>query len=251
MRTYEEYERILTLWERGYTKLAISEITDIPRATVRDCINKFETLENLQQQKDKEAGRSWRTRLQDDNYRKRYAYLLGLYLGDGHISKIRYTYRLRIFQDSRYTNLIELCKETIQVIVPDNTVNVHKKSEYHNCHIISAYSSDWVEMFPQHGEAKKHQRTIQLEEWQQIIVDEFLIEFVKGLYHSDGTRIEPVINNTVYPRYQFVQVSTDIRNLFTDSLRKLGISWTFYGNTVTIAKRRDVAFLDQVLGPKS
>lgn len=44
MRTYEEYERILTLWESGENKKAIARITGIPRATVRDFINRYGSL---------------------------------------------------------------------------------------------------------------------------------------------------------------------------------------------------------------
>lgn len=42
-----------------------------------------------------------------------YAYLLGLYLGDGSISRHPRTYRLRIFQDQRYPLLIALGRRTI------------------------------------------------------------------------------------------------------------------------------------------
>jgi hypothetical protein len=40
-----------------------------------------------------------------------YAYLLGLYLGDGHISRGPRAYRIRIFQDARYPHLIALARD--------------------------------------------------------------------------------------------------------------------------------------------
>jgi hypothetical protein len=42
-----------------------------------------------------------------------YSYLLGLYLGDGYISRDPRTYRLRIFQDRRYRHLIALARQAI------------------------------------------------------------------------------------------------------------------------------------------
>ncbi len=43
-----------------------------------------------------------------------YVYLLGLYLGDGMLSKQHHdVWRLRIFQTSRYFDLIERCKRSI------------------------------------------------------------------------------------------------------------------------------------------
>jgi hypothetical protein len=45
---------------------------------------------------------------------KMYAYLLGLYLGDGCLSlHARNVWRLRIFQDARYTGLVEECERAI------------------------------------------------------------------------------------------------------------------------------------------
>jgi hypothetical protein len=41
MRTYDDYRRILELWEQGHNKLQISQLTGILRATVRDCIARF------------------------------------------------------------------------------------------------------------------------------------------------------------------------------------------------------------------
>ena len=42
-----------------------------------------------------------------------YAYLLGLYLGDGYIDRMPRTYRMRIFQDQRYVVLIELARRAV------------------------------------------------------------------------------------------------------------------------------------------
>ncbi len=47
MRDYDEYKRILELWERGLNKKQIARITDIPRATVRDCINRYGSVAGL------------------------------------------------------------------------------------------------------------------------------------------------------------------------------------------------------------
>jgi intein-encoded DNA endonuclease-like protein len=250
MRTYEEYERILTLWERGYTKLAISQITDIPRTTIRECIEKFETLANLQEiYRNKLSWRSW---LEDADYRKNYAYVLGLYLGDGDISKVNYTYRIRIVQDSKYPNILRSIEESLQQLLPNNKVQC-KKHYLFNSHILSAYSQHIPEMFPQHGLGRKHTRKIELEDWQQTIVDEFPIEFLRGLYHSDGSR--SVVRNKgskrSYVWYQFAQKSLDIRKLYTDTLDKLGIAWTQQHRNTSVYRKVHTEFLDQVLGPKS
>jgi hypothetical protein len=129
------------------------------------------------------------------------------------------------------------------------TVNKHP---VHNYCVISAYSTDWKEIFPQHGEGEKHTRKIELEDWQQAIVDEFPIEFLRGLYHSDGSRTLATVRGGYKSlRYQFAQKSLDIRKLFTDTLDKLGIAWTQQHRNTTVYRKVHTAFLDEVLGPKS
>jgi hypothetical protein len=118
------------------------------------------------------------------------------------------------------------------------------------------------DLFPQHDTGKKHDRKIVLEAWQQRIVDAYPLQFLKGLYHSDGSRFSNIVNGTDYTRYQFSNCSTDIIALFCATCDKLGIHWTSKfrkGKTpnhhdavdVFISKRKDVAFLDHHIGPKS
>ncbi len=55
MRKNEDFREILQLWEQGYNKKQISRLTDIPRATVRDCINRYGTVAGLEQAINKRA----------------------------------------------------------------------------------------------------------------------------------------------------------------------------------------------------
>lgn len=48
MRSYPELRRILELWELGHSKKTISLMLDIPRATVRDCINRYGSVAMLE-----------------------------------------------------------------------------------------------------------------------------------------------------------------------------------------------------------
>ena len=97
----------------------------------------------------------------------------------------------------------------------------------------------------------KHRRTIALARWQEAIVySEFPEEFVCGLIHSDGCR---AINNVhaagrtySYPRYFFSNRSDDIHKLFATALAALGISSTRSGWQQSIARKDDVALLDEL-----
>jgi hypothetical protein len=47
MRTFDEHKRIMELWEQGNTIAQITRLLKLPRATVRDSIERYETMENL------------------------------------------------------------------------------------------------------------------------------------------------------------------------------------------------------------
>ena len=47
MRSYPELKQILELWEQGMSKQKISQKLGIPRITIRDCIKRYGTIENL------------------------------------------------------------------------------------------------------------------------------------------------------------------------------------------------------------
>lgn len=189
-----------------------------------------------------------------------YAYLLGLYLGDGHIIAKPRQHHLSIFCNAAQTGLVAAAEEAIRRVMPLPRVKARNRT---GCTEVKSYSKHWTCMFPQHGPGKKHERRIALESWQQEIVDAHPWEFVRGLVHSDGCRNINWTTRMVggerkryeYPRYWFTNVSDDIRKLYTDTLDKLGIEWrhcTRHGNpyNISVARRESVALMDTHVGPK-
>lgn len=267
MRTYDEYHKILELWERGIPKKRIGIMLNIPRITVRDCIERYGSIKGLEEHKER-ASRSTPdevlNRIQDPqnvDVQKAYAYVLGIYLGDGYIvlnSRGRVFY-LRIALDERYPNLIQLCAHNIQALLPNNKVNVLHSKQGNFVEVLCTYKF-WPAVFPQSGKGMKHTREIKLQDWQQCIVDTYPLEFVRGLYHSDGSRFSNIVYNRDYPRYQFTNTSQDIVHMFTHACDLLGVHWTqkqrktknaYTITDIFISKRPDVAFLDQHIGPKT
>ncbi|WP_055716568.1 hypothetical protein [Streptomyces torulosus] len=191
-----------------------------------------------------------------------YAYLLGLYLGDGHIIQNRSMRApsLSITCDETYPGLMDECEAAMRSVFPSNAVcRVRRKG----CREVKLYSMHIWCLFPQHGPGKKHERPIVLEAWQQAIVDAHPWEFVRGLIHSDGCRITNWTTRLVggernryeYPRYFFTNKSDDIRRLYTGTLDKLGLEWTHctrHGDpyNISVARKASVALLDAHVGPK-
>jgi hypothetical protein len=187
-----------------------------------------------------------------------YVYLLGLYLGDGHIAAHpRGVWRLRIFQDARYVDLIETGAQAMSTVSGTRVGRVKKVG----CIEISSYWKHWVHVFPQHGPGMKYKRTIRLERWQEEAVAAYPKEFLAGLIQSDGCRSLNTIKHKgptgvvrvySYARYQFSNASDDIRLLFTNTCDVLGVTWTrMTERNVAISRRTDVEFLDTFIGPKS
>ncbi|MDX1994340.1 MAG: helix-turn-helix domain-containing protein [bacterium] len=259
MRTYEEYQRILTLWEQGHTKKGIARITDIPRRTIIDCIQRYENLAGLEAQQERASKSTPDLVLtaikENPTVKQAYAYLLGLYLGDGYINlqKNGRSYRIRIALDDRYPGIIDSCTKAIATILPDNIVG-HVQGK--GCTYVACYYKHWPTLFPQHAHgSRKHQRTIALEEWQLQIVDAYPLEVFRGLYHSDGSRFSNIVNGKDYPRYQFSNKSNDIIQLFCYVCTRLGLEWSYRKETHTaagvfVSRRKDVEYLDSVIGPK-
>ena len=180
-----------------------------------------------------------------------YAYLLGQYLGDGHLLMTRKVPLLTVTCDSRYPGLVhdvgtamEMCGAT--------TVGYQERT---GCITVRAQWKHWPCLFPQYGVGKKQDRKIVLAEWQNAIVERHPDRFVRGLFHSDGSRFENRVQRHgkayLYPRYMFVNESLDIMELCQESLDRLGIAWRMCRpNMLSVARRDDVAELDRHVGPK-
>jgi hypothetical protein len=191
-----------------------------------------------------------------------YSYLLGLYLGDGHISHYseHRVPNLMITCDESWPGLMDSCEQAMRAVFPDNSVCRVRKT---GCRNVKVYSKHLHCLFPQHGPGKKHERLITLEPWQQEIVNAHPWEFIRGLIHSDGCRITNWTEKIVagerkryeYPRYFFSNKSDDIRKLFTDALDRVGVEWTTLARgsdpfNISVARKASVALMDTHVGPK-
>jgi hypothetical protein len=186
---------------------------------------------------------------------REYSYLLGFYLGDGTISTYaKGVFGLRIVSDARYRGVLAECALAIAVVMPTSRVGFRQKI---GCVEVMAYSKAWPCLFPQHGPGRKHERRIELADWQGEIVRRRPQQFIRGLLHSDGCRITNFAISArygryEYPRYLFNNNSDDIRELLCAALTQLGVAYTTPKPlVVSIARAASVRFLDGFVGPKA
>ncbi len=250
-RSAGEVQRARELFEQGIAIAEVARRAGIPRSTVREWI------------KDGFTHKRGRGRPLDERCdpcpavlnleEEPYAYLLGLYLGDGCISALPRTYKLRITLDEKYPNIVSECKAAMAAVLPNRV----GKAQKIGCVEIMSHSQHWPCLFPQHGAGRKHLRTIALEPWQQwIAVERNPKSLLRGLIHSDGCRaintIRAPYGTYSYPRYQFSNRSAEIRAIFTLACGRAGIecrpsnAWT-----VSVSKMSEVARMDEFIGPKT
>lgn len=252
VRSYREYEEVMRLVARGLNDREVSRESGVPRGTVRDWrrgrVASF--VDPSRSSCPVCAGNP------DAIPALAYAYLLGQYLGDGYISLgPRGVYCLRVFCCSDYVRVIREVASAMQEVRPASRVG-HLAHRRHRLVILSSYAKHWGCLFPQHGPGRKHGRTIMLDDWQQAIVDQHPEQLLRGLVHSDGwrgtNRVTVRGKTYEYPRYQFSNVSDDIRGIFCDACDAVGVEWRRMNATnISVARRESVALLDEFIGPKS
>jgi hypothetical protein len=96
-------------------------------------------------------------------------------------------------------------------------------------------------------------------DWQQVIVAEHPADFLRGLFHSDGCRVNNWATRMVagqkkrydYPRWQFVNESAEIMRWCGEALDRVGIAWRQTNRrTLSVSRREAVGELDGLIGPK-
>ena len=195
MRSAEEWELVTRWIAWGLNDCQIARLTGIPRTTVRQW---------------RHLGRqpgAWPARSDCPVCHgayldaEAYSYLFGLYLGDGHISShSRGVFKLRIFLDDRYPNIIKEAGDAMRRVRPISSMSLIHVSLI-GCTEVCAYWKHWPCLFPQHGPGMKHTRSIKLQAWQRDIVVSHPELFLRGLIHSDGYRGLNWVNGKGYPRY--------------------------------------------------
>lgn len=206
----------------GVNDCEISRRMGIPRATIRDWRRPTYVPRNPEIPRET-CPRCWRAARPIRFTPSDYAELLGLYLGDGCISVMGRTHRLRIALDAKYPGIIEDGRQLLERCFPHNRVGVQNVPAYNHVYL-SVYSRHLPCVFPQHGPGPKHKRQIVLETWQRDLVKHAPWAFLRGCIRSDGCAF---INRTgpyEYLSYDFSGMSKDIIDLFTFGCDVAGIT---------------------------
>jgi len=142
--------------------------------------------------------------------------LLGMYLGDGYVCRLPRTYRLEVYLHRADTRGIERVSRVLPALLPNRRVG---RRRHGNAVVVTSYYRSWPE------------------------------EFMLGCIDSDGCRHRRIVAGRNYPAYSFANHSEDILALFAEACRLAGVSCRRASRVkISIARRRDVAQLDQIQG---
>lgn len=254
MHPQSDIDEALLLAERGLSATEIARSTGHPRSTVRGWLATSAARDARRER----CERCGAPRHDVSQVERDYAYLLGLYLGDGCLSAHpRGVFKLRMVLDAAYPRIADECIAAIGAVMPRNRVNSRLRAGGFGTRNpgslieIYSYSKAWPCLFPQHGPGRKHERSIALTDWQSRIVARHPDRLLRGLIHSDGCRFMNTGRNWSHPRYSFSNRSENIRGIFTRACDQVGIRWTTAPNTVYVSRMADVARMDEFVGPKA
>jgi hypothetical protein len=139
------------------------------------------------------------------------------------------------------------CAAAIREVTPSSRVG---RVSHRTWIVVYSYSKCWPCYFPQHVPGTKHERTIELVDWQSTLVRRDPQLLLRGLIYSDGCRFTNTGTNWTCPRYSFSNRSDDIRRIFCEACDLLNLRYTHAPRTVYVSRKSDVEFLDRVIGPK-
>jgi hypothetical protein len=246
-----EYEEAMELFRLGHGSFKVARLTGIPRGT----LNYWSLIDEPPGRIQPPDYTDWRPQLEAE---PAYCYLLGLYLGDGSLAHHGNASRLTLSLDKSYPKIIQRASLAIAELFPKINVCHHDRP---GCIAVAASHAAWRHAFPQDGPGRKHHRLIELTDWQAKLCAQHPRSFIRGLIHSDGSRVvnrfstrlpSGRVGHYAYVRYFFTNYSADIRRIFCDHCDLLGIRWTQSSfKNISVANRSSVAILDQFVGPKA
>ena len=251
-RTEDEFEAVQRLARAGLSDYRIASLTGISRATVQ----------------------RWRHRVRPPTGRIRaadvvdwqvthggaYCYLLGCYLGDGHLAhRSPNGWTMRIACDRRYEEIIDEIQAAIALTFPGRRATRFQASTGASDVLTISHPAIGL-AFPHHGAGPKHLRRIALADWQRTLTRAHPAALIRGLIHSDGCRVinrfrtklpSGRVASYSYVRYFFSNLSDDIRAIFIEHCELLDIRVTQSNpRNLSVSHRASTAILDAIVGPK-
>ena len=234
-------DRARALCAAGLKDAEVARETGLPRTTVRDLRRAASGGVR--------CPRCWGRARASEWSAPDYAFVLGLYLGDGYVVRAGRTFRLRISLDARHPGVVADAVAALRRSFVSNRVGV-VTADGGSTMVVSVYNGHLPCLLPQHGPGPKHLRRIALEGWQEAIVAEAPFDFLRGCIWSDGCTFINRTGQYAYLTADFCNSSSDIRGLFANACDAAELDYRMNGDRVRINRRASVERLVSRIGTK-
>ncbi len=246
VRPLELRTEALELIAQGVNDCEISRRLGVPRTTVRDWRKpRYFPKRPSNSRCPRCGGRTKRIVLLPAQY----AELLGLYLGDGHITAMARSEQLRLFLDAAYPKIVANAEALLRCVFPSNEVGRVLAHEGRMCALaVLAASLVRVSATRRRQEAPPPHRPRAVAGAKS---RRGAVGLPEGLLRSDGCAF---INRTgpyEYLSYDFANHSSDILDLFERTCHGLGLRPRRYARCIRLNRREDVARLLMHVGMKT
>jgi hypothetical protein len=160
MRSLADVRAVFELKARGFTDREVAAHTGVPINTIRLWRNRSVPLCARPAIVSEQSVRNDRPPDVRSLPAHAYAYLLGMYLGDGCLARNGSSWTLRITLDEAYPGTIAECEAAVERIARGRRVYTRPASGGQHCVNVACTWHPWVVLFPQHGRGLKHHRRI-------------------------------------------------------------------------------------------
>lgn len=250
MHPPEVKREALRLIDEGLNDCQISRRMGVPRPTIRDWRTTRHWAKPHRSTCPRCGGLSRLIHFGVEDY----AELFGLYLGDGCISRMGRTDRLRIALDKKYPGILADTHDLLARSFPANKIGTVDRGTWVD---LSVYSSHLRCLLPQHGPGKKHGRAIKPELWQWAILAAAPWPFIRGCIRTDGCVFVNRTGPYEYLSYAFSNKSKDIALVLSKALDFAGVRHRLTDSgsraiwQLRINRRADVARVYEHVGLKT
>ena len=255
MHAPEVKQEALRLIAEGMNDCEIGRRLGVSRTTIRD----WRAPRYVRRRFTRTCPRCWTTTARISFSAADYSELLGLYLGDGCVSRHARTHQLRLALDPKYPGIVEAAVSLLRRCFPENSVGQVRGSIGGfggSCLYVYVYNRHLPCLLPQHAAGRKYERSISLEPWQMALLLTAPWGFLRGCINTDGSRFLNRTGRYEYPSYAFSNRSGDIVRLFSIVCHRLDLRPRVTHNQARdlwetrINRRECVALMDQQIGPK-
>ncbi len=150
------------------------------------------------------------------------AYIIGLAIGDGNLSKVNHTTRLRISCDDKYPTLQKRITESLKLLLPNNKIGTVKNPK--NCTDIYVYSNYLEKLLGWKAtEGSKFIQNVSGPKWIHKSI-KYKINYLKGIIETDGS----IYCDRGYPMVMITTIIKDLAVELKDIVDSLGFKCHMY-----------------------